>query len=338
VRAAPLLACALALAVAASAHADELLREEAYAFRIVGSLPSAWTRDGTAPAWTFRFEGLPHAHVTYGRQHVESAPDPLDALEARATFYRFPTMPNDAQPRLERTTWGGLPAAHAELSAEIGGVLCVRRVTAAVFADVFVECIETVYGARTEELPGCRDGLETLRNGFQPLLSEVPPEERTDPTPRAYEDPRLGCAFRKPQGLLRLPVDPAADPGCRYAFQRAGPKATWLLVRLFEYGKREAFEPEEWCKEFFRAFAMVNLGAERAPEPEEAPRIDGARAVHAERFTGTRDGRPVVERVLVMQGTNGVVYSLRLRVTGDAGNLFAPAIAEIVASLRLNAP
>lgn len=312
-----LCASAILLASAAlAAPAPELFREEAWNYRVLGELPRGWTRRPDALVFAYAIDEIPHAYVHLLRGHVEGAVDVEAELRRRASHYRFPGA-DDGKEDVRKSSWAGRDAALLEHEAEVNGVRCLRRVEAFVARGIWYERIETVYGAATEGIDACREGLDIFRRGFRLLSPPLTAEEKADRAERAIESAEFGFRIVKPEGFLRKEVDLGADPGLRVAFEkRLEDVRHGVLVRLFEYGVRDDIPLKAWMDLFHGGFAGYVAKAGRAPA--EAPGIPGAAETLAERFTGERDGKPVEELVVVLRASSGRILCLRTRISGPA--------------------
>jgi len=326
----PLLAAALLLASSARAE-SEVVREEAFNYRVVGELPPSWKRDPERLAFTYSIEGVPHTHVHFVRERLRGELNVRDELKRRATHYRFPSAPRDAAETIEPVQWGGRDAFEYVHEAKINGLPCRRVVRATFDRGVWYECIETHHG---EDTPAAQAGVACFRGGFRLLVEPVPKDERDDPAARPYRDGVYGFAIDKPQGWVRIGVNPAADPGARLAFERRGPKPDeHLIARVFEYGERKTYEPEKWLELFSSAFAREHAGAKTEPWPAAA--IGGAAKTHGIRLTGRRDGKPVVALLALGQAPSGRVFAIRVNAHGGAEETHRESIAALLASFKL---
>ena len=86
----------MAAATAAAAPAEELLREEVFNYRVVGSLPAGWRQQKASLHFTWFVDGIPHAHVQLARQRVEGKVDVEREFRKRLPHYLFPGSPKDA--------------------------------------------------------------------------------------------------------------------------------------------------------------------------------------------------------------------------------------------------
>lgn len=298
---------------AAAAPAPEVLREEAYNYRIVGELPKGWKRRPEGLAFVFAIDGIPHAYVHLLRDRLDGAVDVEEQMKLRAASYRFPGAPEGTE-SVRKTTWAGRDAWLLEHEAVLNGVRCRRRVAAFVAAGVWYERIETVYGDTTEEMAACRDGLALFRDGFRLLVEPLTAEARADVAEGIVESPDFGFRLRKPQGFARKEVDLAADPGLRVAFETRLAEHRMVLVRLFEYGVRDDLDAKTWLDIFYGGFSEYVTKPQRAPA--EAPKVPGAAETLAELFLGERDGRPVEESVVLVRASGGRILCLRVRSSG----------------------
>lgn len=324
----------LAAAAALSAPPRELLREEAFNYRVVGELPPGWEQPQPGQAsWQFSIDGIPHAHVRLVRERIEGEVDVEAQLRKRAPHYRFPSAPEDAPWTVAPAEWADRKAFLFEHEATVGGVLCRRRVRALFAKSVWYELTETVFGAETEDEDACRKGLDVFRIGFRLLTQPVPAEALAGTGAETIASQEFGYRLLKPEGFRRLEVDTGADPGCRVAFERALPAGRHVLVRLFEYGTREALDAEQWTSIFFAGFGAAHKKPRR--EPEEAPPVPGARKVSAVRFTGERDGAPVTTRLYLVHAEDGRVLALRVRTVGEEGDASRSALGAVLAGFRV---
>jgi hypothetical protein len=308
-----LVAALIALPAAAEPPA-ELLREEAFNYRVVGELPRGWKRRGDALVFDFAAEEIPHAHVHLLRGRLEGVVDVEAELKARAAaHYRFPGAGAGSE-TVRREPWAGRDAFLLEHEATVNGVPCRRRVAAFVAAGIWYERIETIYGDKTEAMGACRDGLDVFRKGFRLLVEPLTAAEKADAAERAIESAEFGFRIVKPQGFLRKDVDLAVDPGLRVAFEaREADPRKGVLVRLLEYGVRKDIPPEAWMGIFFDGFREAVPKAARAAAA--APEVPGAAEILAERFTGEREGRAIEELVVCVRSEKGRILCLRIRTT-----------------------
>jgi len=332
---APALLAALLLAARTgqAAPEGELLREEAYNYRVVGTLPRGWRRPSDALAFVFSIDDIPHAYVHLVRARVQGEVDVAGQIRRRAANYHFPGAGEDPVERTEDVRWGGRPALRYEHEAKIGGVTARRVVTAMVERSHWYELIETVYGDATAARPEVRDGIAVFRDGFRLLVPPLPPAAAEDPAEAVIADRDLGYRLVKPAGFLRVDVEPAIDPGCRLAFERKGPGRQHARVRLFEYGVWRSYDAKTWLDNFFAGFAGSHLSARR--EPAAPPEIRGAEKIDAERFTGTRDDAAIVTEIALIRARDGRVFALRIRTQDGAAEAFRDALAAVVSSLEL---
>jgi hypothetical protein len=265
------------------------------------------------------------------RERLKGELNVRDELKRRAPHYRFPGAPKDASEKIEPVQWAGRDAFRYEHEAKIRGLVCRRVVRALFDSGIWYECIETQHG---EPTPAARAGLSCFRGGFRLLVAPVPEEERDDPAPRPYRDGVYGFVLDKPKGWIRVPVNPAADPGARLAFERRGPKpAERVVVRVFEYGVRDSYKPETWLDLFARAFARQHVAAEK--KPWSAPKAKGARTAHGLRLEGRRDDKPVVALVALWQAPSGRVLGLRVTAYGGAEKTHAESLAALLSSFSV---
>lgn len=312
-RPAALLFLLLLAAPARGTPAPELLREEAYNYRVVGELPRGWKRREDALVFVFAADEIPHAYVHLLRDRLLGPMDVEAELKLRAAHYRFPGAPAGTE-SVSKGSWAGRDACLLEHEATVNGVRCRRRVAAFVALGVWYERIETVYGETTEEMEACREGLDLFRKGFRLLVEPLPAEARTDALERTVESAEFGFRLVKPEGFLRKEVDLAADPGLRVAFEaRSKDPPGSVLVRLFEYGVRKDVPAQAWMDIFFGGFQEYVANAVRAPA--EAAAVPGAAETLAERFAGEREGHPVEEQILFVRATGGRIFCLRIRVS-----------------------
>ncbi len=311
-RSAALLALILLVTPARAAPEPELLREEAFNYRVLGDLPRGWKRRDDALVFVFATDGIPHAYVHLLRDRIEGDVDAAAHLKQRAAHYRFPGAPPGTE-TVSKGSWAGRDAALLEHEATVNGVRCRRRVEAFVAAGIWYERIETVYGETTGEIAAGRDGLDLFRKGFRLLVEPLPRDASSDFEERSIESPEFGFRLVKPKGFVRKEVDLVADPGLRVAFEAKPGEPSRVLVRLFEYGVRRDIPAQAWMDLFFGGFREQVAKAERAPA--EAPAVPGAGETLAERFTGERDGHPVSEEILFVRAGGGRIFCLRVRTT-----------------------
>ncbi len=296
----------------AGASTPELLREEAYNYRITGELPPGWARRGTEMEFSYAVEGIPHAHVRLVRERVAGEIDPLAALDKRRAFYAFPGA--EVKEPVAAALWAGQPAAVLEHRAELHGVACLRRVTVMEARGIWYERIETIYGDAGQDA-GFLKGAELFRDGFKLLVQPIPRDRVPDLRAETFHDADAGYRIVKPEGWLRREVDPASDPGCRTAFELPGPdRRLRALARLYEYGPRRGFDLKIWMDAHYRRFASENEGVTR--EAAEPPKMKGVERALAERYTGTRDNTAIAVWVLFLQSTDGRLFALRITTYG----------------------
>ena len=325
----------LSLLAGTAAAQVELLREEAYNYRVVGKLPEAWKRQAAPRRYTFFLDAIPHADVRLTRQRIRAGLDLAGELARRTEHYRFPGTPKKTRGRIGKTRWGGREAWLYELSCTIRGVLCTRRVTVLEARGIFYELIETVYGDKTILLEPCRRGLEVFRTGFLLLTDPLPAGAKKDASQKRLTDKRYGYAILKPRGFFRRPVDPAVDPGVRERFERMDPDGLrHARVRLFEYSARPSLDPARWFDIFYSGFRAAQSGTTRADRPP--PAIPGARSVHLQRFEGRRDSRGIRTLVYLVHAENGRVFVLRIRTQAGADTLFAKDLKAVIDSFRVD--
>jgi hypothetical protein len=323
----------LLLATAGAAPAPEVLREEAYNYRIVGELPPGWQRRGGDLAFVYAVDGIPHAYVNLARARLDGAVDVAEQLKQRAPHYRFPGAA-DGTETVRAAPWAGRDGLLLEHEAVVNGVRCRRRVAVVVAAGIWYERIETVYGETTEEIAPCREGLEAFRTGFRLLAEPLAAAERDDPAEKPVASEELGFRLVKPEGFRRLEVDLEADPGLRVAFERRlDDRRRGVLVRLFEYGVPAQFEAKGWLDNFFGGFSAHCAKAARAPAG--APQVAGAAETVAERFTGEREGRPIEELVVLVRAGSGRVLCLRVRSSGGAADELRAAVDQVLQSFAV---
>ena len=326
-------AALLLVALAAAAPERDLLRDEAHNFRIVGELPPGWQRRPDTLVFAYAVDGIPHAHVHLIVERLRADVDVEAQLKQRVEHYRFPGMPDGDEGAVARADWSGLDAWRYELKTTVHGVACLRRVTAFCARAIWYEKIETLYGAATPEDANCSGGLRVFERGFRLLAAPVAAAELEAAGERAVADAELGFSLVKPAGFRRVDVDPAADPGCRVAFEVQGPGGRSVRVRFFELGVREAFEPKTWLDSWYGSFGVQHKGAQRATETP--PAIAGAREVAAEVWSGEREGVAVRTRVFFMQAPSGRVFALRIRTTEGADADYAAGITRLLTALEL---
>ena len=310
----------------------ELLREEVYNYRVVGKLPAGWKRRGGSLTYTYFVDEIPHAYVHLVRERVDDDLDVAAALQRREAQYRFPGAPKEAKGTIGSVTWGGRKTLLYEFRAKVQGVACYRRVTILFDRSIWYEMIETIYGKPPQQ---AQQGLDVFRNGFRLLTEPLPEGAAIDAAERTITDKQFGFTITKPQGFVRVAVDPARDPGCRVAFERVAQNGVQhARVRLFEYAVRQKIAPDKWFDIFFGSFSGPHRNVKRAKA--KAPEIPGARTVWAERFFGERDKHPVSTLVLIIWGESGRVFVLRLRTQADADRAFAAGLATVVKTLTVS--
>jgi hypothetical protein len=332
---APLLAVAGLAAAALAAPRAEVLREEAYNYRVLGSLPVGWTRAPDKLAFTYKFEGVPHTYVHFTRERVSGRVDVREELGRRRDSYRFPGVSDlkgkPAEETIQEIQWAGRNAWQYEHTAIVHKVACRRIVRALFDQGVWYECIETHHG---EPDAAARAGLACFRGGFRILVDPLPKPERNDSTKRSYISADNGFRIDKPEGFVRIAVRSATDPGCRLAFERRGPAADdYILVRVFEYGVRKKYAPLTWTRRFSDAFARSHVGAKSTSWVP--PTIKGARNATGLKMTGHKNKKPVTTDLAFWQSRADRVIALRVTVHGQAGVKHAAALKALVASLAL---
>ncbi|MHC4938370.1 MAG: hypothetical protein ACYTHK_05325 [Planctomycetota bacterium] len=310
---------------------SEVVREEIYNYRIVGTLPAGWKRTSARLSFTYSIDGVPHAYVHFVRQRLRGDLKVKDELRRRAQHYRFPGAGKDATETYGRVQWAGRSAYSYEHVAKVNGLVCKRVVRALYERGIWYECIETHHG---EPDAAARAGLACFRRGFRLLVEPVPADEKENPAARDYADGVYGYRLRKPEGFVRVAVDPGAAAGCRLAFERRGPTAKeHLSVRLFEYGVRRKYEPARWLELFAQSFGRHHAGAKK--EAWKAPQPKGARRADGMKFSGRRDEREVVTTMALWQAKSGRVIGLRVTAYGGAGKVHAPSLQALVDSIEL---
>jgi len=329
------LVLALLAAAAGAAPAKELLRDEAFNFRILGELPPGWQRRPDTLVFSFAVDGIPHAYVHLDRQRLCGDVDVRAQLEKRATHYRFPGAPKDAEGSFGSARWAGRDATEYVFEARVRGVLCIRRVTALFAYGIWYERIETIYGRKTADLAACARGLAVFRDGFRLLSERLTGPAKEDASARTIESREFGFRIRKPEGFRRVDVDTGADAGSRVAFEaRTGDPRQTARVRLFEYGVRESFDAAPWMDAFFGNFAGLHAGAKRESLP--APSVAGAREVVAERFVGERDGVAVRTTIVLARARSGRVLALRMRAAGGAETRYEGELRAVLESFDVS--
>ncbi|MGQ0613979.1 MAG: hypothetical protein ACT4PV_09610 [Planctomycetaceae bacterium] len=325
-------ACAaLLLLQGAAACAPELLREEAYNYRITGELPPGWARRGAEIEFSYTVEGIPHAHIRLVRERVAGEIEPEAALDKRRAFYAFPGA--EAKEPVTAALWAGQPAAVLEHRAELHGVACLRRVTVMEARGIWYERIETIYGDAAQDADFLK-GAELFRDGFKLLVPPLPRDRAPDTRAETLHDPDAGYRILKPEGWLRREVDPASDPGCRTAFERPGSdRRLHALARLYEYGPRRGFDLKIWMDSHYRRFAAENEEATR--EAGEAPKMKGAERALAERYTGKRDKTAIAVSVLLLQSPDGRLFALRITTYGEVDAELRASLEAILAGFEI---
>jgi len=325
----------LAAATAAAAPAEELLREELFNYRIVGKLPPGWRQKKQALHFTWFVDGIPHAHVQLARQRIEGKVEVEREFRKRRSHYLFPGAPKDEGGKWEITSLAGRPANLFTHETRIKDVLCRRRVTVLFVKSTWYELIETVYGDASAKDPDCLRGLFLFRDGFRLLTQPLPPGAAEDTRAATIADKDLGFSIRKPPEFLRTDVNPTKDPGCRVSFWREDkPARRHARVRLFEYGLRRTFDGPKWVELHYTRFVLQHEQPRR--KKLAAVSIKGAADVHAEQFTGTRDGAEIRTVVYVARTEDGRVFVLRIRTQADAHEAWSAALDKIRASLELS--
>ena len=320
----------LLLTGAAVAEEQEVLREEAYNYRIVGRLPVGWKRDGTRLAYTFRDDGIPHAHVVFARQRVRGRIEVAREIEQRRTHYRFPATPKGEKGTVTAGRWAGRQAWLYDLKTTVRGVACRRRVTILFTGRIWYELIETHYGSPKEN---CRAGLAVFRDGFRLLVEPLAKGAEEDAAERTITSKEFGFRIVKPRGFLLRPVSTAADPGVRVHFERKAQNGRrHARVRLFEFAARRRVVADKWFAVFFSGFTANNNDGKREKIP--APGIVGTKNVWAERFTGTRDKLPIRTLVVIAHAESGRVFVLRIRTQADADTAFKAGLEKVLSSFR----
>lgn len=328
------LAVLLLPALLLAAPEKELIREEAFNYRIVGRLPAGWKRRDRKLSFAFSIDGIPHAYVILVRERLRGTVDVEEQVRKRAPHYRFPGAPKEAKETVRTTVWAGRNAVLYEHETEIKGVSCRRRVTALFASSIWYELIETIHGAESEDEPACALGLHVFRRGFRLLVDPLPPAETETLGPSEIANTVYGFTVSKPKGFRRLAVDTGTDPGCRLAFEaQAADPRKHIRIRLFEYGVRRDFDPAAWLDIFYTGFATLHPDAARSEA--DAPDIRGAREVVAARFTGTRDKHSIRTLVILMHAESGRVLALRIRTQDGAETDFADAIRSVIAKLQV---
>ena len=310
---------------------SEVLREELYNYRIVGTLPAGWKRDPAKLTFTYSIDKIPHAYVHFIRQRLRGTLEVKNELKRRATHYRFPGAQANDPESYERVQWAGQSAYRYEHTAKINGLACRRVVRALYVRGIWYECIETLHG---EPDAAARAGLACFRGGFRLLVGTLPADEKQNPAARDYVDGVYGFRLSKPKGFVRIAVNPGADAGCRLAFERRGPTAKEnLTVRIFEYGVRRKYEPKKWLELFAASFGRNHAGAKKQAWP--APQPKGAQSADGMLLTGRRDERPVVTTMALWQSATGRVIGLRVTAYGGAQKTHAASLKALVDSIQL---
>ncbi len=315
-----------------AAPRGEIEREEAFNYRLLGPLPVGWQRRGDEFVWVYKREDIAHAFVHFARQRLERDVDTLVALKARTAHYRFPGIPKETVGAVRAVTWGDQKAVEYRLEATLQGTRCLRRVRALCFDRVWYECIETVYGQKTEEDDdGCREGLAAFDTGFRLLVG---PLKATKPG-AIIKDLVQGYALPHPAAMKRTRPSSVSDPGCRVVLETVDPDPRHRLrVRLFEYGVHERFEPKTWFATFFGAFGNDH----EDPKQQTIDGFDppGATCLLAMRFSGVRDKQPIHTDIYLFRTTRDkTVFALRVRKRGEGGERFAAQIRAVQKGLRL---
>jgi len=313
----------------------EVLREEPYNYRVVGSLPAGWTRAADKLAFTYKFEGIPHAFVHFTRERIAGKIDVREELGRRRESYRFPGVSDlrgkPAEESFKEIQWAGRDAWQYEHTAMVHKVACRRIVRVLFDQGVWYECIETHHG---EPDAAARAGLACFRGGFRILVDPLPAHEKNDAAKRSYVSADNGFRIDKPKGFVRIAVRTATDPGCRLAFERRGPGADdYVLVRVFEYGVRRKYAPLTWTRRFSEAFARGHVGA--ATTAWTPPTIKGARNATGLKMTGRKNKKPVTTELAFWQSRADRVIALRITTHGQAGARHALALSALVGSLVL---
>jgi hypothetical protein len=325
-----LLLCAAAVATAAAE--SEVLREEAYNYRVVGALPKGWARQSGRRHWTYAIDKIPHAHVQFARQRVNGSLDIKKELRRREVQYKFPGSPKDARGTIRKATWGGREAHVYEFRTTIRDIECLRRVTVLFDRPRWYELIETVYGKDTEQR--CAEGLAVFRDGFRLLVRPLAEAAKTDTAERTLESVEYGYRILKPENFLLVDIDTGAAPGVRVRFERAAAQNRHARVRLFEHGVRRIAHPERWFDVFYSSFAAGHMGASKE-KLEAPPAIPGASRVWGYAFEGRREGLRIRTSVLLIHAKNGRVFVLRVREQADLTKALREALDRVVASLEV---
>ena len=164
------LAVLLAAATALAAPEKELVREEAFNYRVVGKLPPGWKRRGDRKmVYAFSIEGIPHAYVYFVRERLRGDVDVEQQILRRAPHYRFPGAPDDAKETTRKTEWAGRPAwrwsiagqADRPVATAVPGIrtqngswVWMERMVMAWGAWIWVGCAPDLSGARPSVFSG----------------------------------------------------------------------------------------------------------------------------------------------------------------------------------------
>ena len=324
------LALGLLAPLSAAKPAPEVVREEAYNYRILGPLPRGWKREATSLVFTYRVDGIPLAFVHFVRERVSGKVDVAAELDRRREHYRFPGTPKKTVGTIAPTRWGERAAQRYLLEARINGVDCRREVRAVFDRGIWYECIETLHGEPDKRTLA---GLACFRGGFMLLARALPKKELADPAARTMTDAVYGYRLEKPKGYLVEEARPGADPGCRLVLVLRGPKQGQLLsVRLFEYGLRKQYSARNWLSLFFDSFARQHAGAKHTEA--QAPRPEGCVQAAGARFVGRSDKREVVATLYLWQTKSGRVFALRILSHGGAAETHAASLKKLVDSFR----
>lgn len=326
------LAVAACIAAAARAAPEEFLRDDAHNCRVVGlaRLPAGWTRNGAAWDFTFAVEGIAHGYLRLVRERVEGRVDVRTCVERRAEAYRFPGAPAEAMERIDAAVWAGQPAVRYEHEATLRGIPCRRRVLALHSKGNWYELIETAYGdvEREEAYAALRAALS---EGFRLLTPPAPPAASA---PETIADGEMEYRLMRPEGFLRLEIDPARDPGCRVALERVGAAPSQrALVRLFEYGLRPSAKLADWLTIFYTPLSVQYGQVTREPAP--VPALAGATEAVAERQSGESSGVKFSSLVIAARNVSGRVFVLQVRTQGGGDREFADGLASILQGVSL---
>ena len=319
-----------------AAPREEVLREERYNYRVLGTMPAGWSRDKVKLVFTYKFEDVPHAYIHFNRERIAGKVDVRDELGRRRESYRFPGISDlrgeKAVESFREIQWAGRDAWQYEHTATVHGVKCRRVVRALFDQGDWYECIETHHG---EANAAARAGFACFRGGFRLLVDALPKDQQNDPAARTYTDADNGFRIDKPEGWTRIAVRSASDPGCRIAFERRGPGTDDLLVvRVFEYGvRRKGYQPEVWIQRFADAFKRNHIGA--ADSPWKPPSVEGSREAHGIRLTGRRDKASVVTEIALYRSNAYRVIGVRITAFGDAATKHTDSLKKLLTSLRL---